>query len=390
MLTAQGLYGHIRNNNLKSAALLVGFLAQFFVFTYAITLVGRGIYTALKGVPRGMDLSHAMWMIAGDTLALLSQFWFVPVGLGLIWFAVAYAFYQSIIRSSTRARDIDRKTNKDLYNLVENLAITAGLPMPRVQIMETMQLNAYAAGLTPGDSVVAVTRGLLQTLSRDELEAVLAHELTHIKNRDVRLMIIASIFAGLFTLLGTWFTGRSSEGGTFYGGGSSGGLGDIDIGDDEGVSTGLGIAYGILAIVIAILLLGFVHISAIITHFAISRKREFLADAGATELTKNPDALINALRKITGHDAMPHLPDGVQAMMISRSIEGLLSTHPSMDDRVSALMQFAGGRITTRASATRPARVAIGREHNVPVGSAGIAGHGAVSFGRRQPRFVGA
>jgi heat shock protein HtpX len=265
--------------------------------------------------------------------------------------------------------------------------------MPRVQIMETGALNAYAAGLTPNDSVVAVTRGLMRTLEKNELEAVIAHELTHIKNRDVRLMVIASIFAGLFTLIGSWVfrprTPGNSSGGIYIFGGGGGRDRSSDSSDGDDAEDGIfGLVMGLMAIVVGICMLGFVHISALITHFAISRAREFMADGGAVELTKNPDALISALQKISSNDAMPGVPDSMQAMMISRSMDGLLATHPPVENRISALANFAGGRIVERAPARRAARVVgEGSLGAAPVGAAGFAG-GQVTFGRRRPGMV--
>lgn len=392
MLSAQGLYGHIRNNNLKSAGLLAGFLVQFTVFCYAIALIGVGIFTAIKGVPSGMDMWAALWLVAVRTARLLAQYWFVPPGLGIIWFVWAYAFYESIIRSATRAKDTERRHNKDLYNLVENLAITAGLPMPRIQIMETGALNAYAAGLSPDSAVVAVTRGLLRTLDKQELAAVIGHEMTHIKNRDVRLMMIASIFAGLFTLIGSWasrpWRRSSSDNIGEFGGGAAGvGADAIDI--DGAEVAAVGVAAGTVAVIAGICMLGFVHISAMISSFAISRAREFMADGGAVELTKDPDALIRALQKISGHDAMPHVPDGMQAMMISRSFDGFFSTHPPVETRISALAQFAGGRITDPVPTRRNTGVIADNDASAsavgaPVGASGFGG-AQISFGRRRP-----
>jgi heat shock protein HtpX len=248
----------------------------------------------------------------------------------------------------------------------------------------------------------------LQTLSKDEIEAVLAHELTHIQNRDVRLMVVASIFAGLFTLIGACISGRTSgseSGNFYYFGGSSRRhhSGDTDDDDGESDSSGLGLLYGLLSILVGIVMLGLVHISSIITHLAISRRREYLADAGAAELTKNPDALIRALQKITGRDDMHTVPDTMQAMMISRTMDGFLSTHPAVSDRVQALVQFAGGRTTTPTAARRTPRVGGIIPGARPIGVSGLAsgglaaagftgsgfaGGGPVSFGRRQPRFA--
>jgi heat shock protein HtpX len=229
--------------------------------------------------------------------------------------------------------------------------------MPALQIMETPALNAYAAGLHEGQYVVAVTRGLIDTLSEDELEAVLAHELTHIRNRDTQLMVIAIIFAGIFAFFGDliirgwdfpygwaprskregpWGSTRSS------GGWSSGG------GDDGGrrggrSSTGGGAALLAIAVAIAIILITW-GVSTLI-RLALSRSREFLADAGSAELTKNPDALVRALRKIETRASLD-VPSRMEAFFIenpvAERVSGLFATHPSVDARVEALRRYAG------------------------------------------------
>src|SRR5262249_17267571 len=161
------------------------------------------------------------------------------------------------------------------YNLLENLCISRGIPMPRLQIIETDVLNAYASGMSEKNYRVAVTRGLLNTLDDNELEAVLAHELTHIRNGDVQLMVVAVIIAGVITLFGEvvfrglgrarWTSGRSSGGGKGKGGGA-------------------------IAIVIALVIIAIAWFLSLVIRFALSRSREYLADAGSVELTKNPDA----------------------------------------------------------------------------------------------------
>jgi heat shock protein HtpX len=262
--------------------------------------------------------------------------------------------------------------------------------MPQVEIMETPALNAYAAGLGPGDAVVAVTRGLLEALDADELEAVLAHEITHIKNRDVRLMVVASVFAGGLTMVGDSIRAALTNGdarivGDAVGamirsGRSASNAGDLDLDDAAPVAAARGAAVlaSIVAILIAIAALCLVHLFALLTQFAISRSREYMADAGAVELTKNPDALISALNKISGNDEMPEMPASVSAMMISAQFGGLLSTHPPIDERVRALVDHAGGQVRARR-----ATVAARARTWGPVGAqAGPVG--AVGFGRRR------
>jgi heat shock protein HtpX len=275
--------------------------------------------------------------------------WFMPVAGAVIWLAIAYAFHANLIRAATGAKPVARKDEPELYNLVENLAITAGLPVPQIEIMETGSLNAYAAGLSPGESVIAVTRGLMKTLDKHELEAVLAHEMSHIKNYDVRLMVIAAVFAGGLTLVGDlvirFFRSGTDQGwfglGRRSGGGSRSSSSTYSS-NSRGKGGGLGPVF--VAIMIAVAILMLVHFLAKFSRFAISRSREYVADAGAVELTKNPDALISALRKIAGNDTMRSMPSTVAAMMISADAHSLFATHPSINDRVAALRAFAGGR----------------------------------------------
>jgi heat shock protein HtpX len=216
--------------------------------------------------------------------------------------------------------------------------------MPALQIIETPALNAYASGLREGQYVIAVTRGLVDTLAPDELEAVLAHELTHIRNRDAQLMVVAVIFAGIIAFLGNvlirmwdfpygWSPTprrqRSPTGRTTGGGGRS--------------RDGGGAA--ILAIVLAIAVIVISWGISTLIRFALSRSREFLADAGAAELTKNPDALVRALRKIEGN-ARFDVPSRLEAFFIENPVAGrltgLLATHPPIPARIEAMQRYAG------------------------------------------------
>jgi heat shock protein HtpX len=267
-----------------------------------------------------------------------------------------------MIRSATGARGVTRKEEPDLYNMLENLCISRGITMPRLEIIETPALNAYAAGLREGDYTIAVTRGLVERLEPAEIEAVLAHELTHIRNRDTQLMVIAVIFAGIFGFIGDLFIRRWD----FPYGWSPRGRPDLDDrspwqgapttsqDDDDryrgggrsgGGSGGGGAAIIAILIAVAIILISW-GISTLI-RFALSRSREYLADAGSVELTKNPDAMISALRKIE-RNASFDVPSRMEAFFIENPlpnrITGLFATHPSVEERVSALVKYAAGR----------------------------------------------
>jgi len=190
MFTAAGLRTHIWNNNLKSVLLLAGFpvLLLGLVFAIALIMIASGAQDAVS-VPQAMGEAWG-WTVRSIP--------FVLVGAGL-WFVIAWFSHQAIIDVSTGARRVSRTQEPELYNLLENLAIARGLPMPGLRIIETEARNAYASGLTQSQATVTVTRGLMQALSREELEAVLAHELTHILNRDVRLLVISVIFVGIIS-----------------------------------------------------------------------------------------------------------------------------------------------------------------------------------------------
>lgn len=390
MLTPDGLYGHIRRNTVKSVLLLAGFVVLVAAFWYAWCVIYSAIWWTPKGLPKNAGIEPRVYAYLWHALELATWRWWVPVLGSLSWFCIAYAFHGAMIRLATRAQSVSRKDEPQLYNLVENLTIQAGLPMPRIEIMPTRALNAYAAGLTPDDAVVAVTRGLLNTLDKAELEAVLAHEITHIKNRDIRLMVVASVFAGGLTIVGDAVRGMMQSGSSSDGGSGVGYvLGNMVGGGSSGASEGSAGVGGskeaffaaAIAITIAVIGLCLIHVFAIMSQFAISRSREFLADAGAAELTKNPDALISALQKISGSDHIPGMPERLNAMMISAEAGDLFSTHPDVQKRIEALKRHAGGRV----QAPRRRR---------PVGSAGSTGpwgaadaampQGAMGFGRRR------
>ena len=345
MLQAYGLYGHIQANRVRSALLLAGFVALLHVLLFSLLL----IWSAFLG--------GTFQEIVAGAARQFARSWPIAMFAALAWFGVAYFTHQTLIGMATGARGVTRIEAPKLYNVLENLCISRGLPMPALQIMETPALNAYASGLREGQYVVAVTRGLIDTLSDDELEAVLAHELTHIRNRDTQLMVVAIIFAGIFAFFGDliirgWdfpygWAPRSKTDGPWGSTRSSGGWGSD--GDNGGgrrggrSSSGGGGAVLAIAVAIAIILITW-GVSTLI-RLALSRSREFLADAGSAELTKNPDALVRALRKIEGQASLD-VPSRMEAFFIenpvAQRVSGLFATHPSIDARVDALRRYAG------------------------------------------------
>jgi heat shock protein HtpX len=321
---AVGLKTYIWNNNFRCTLLLAGFPILLIALLWAgqLGLMGAGLLPSTGNVSRDAGVS-AGWLIASAPLALV---------VSGVWYLIAFFGYQAIIDFTTGAHKVSRTEEPGLWNLLENLCISRGLTMPDLRIVETDARNAWASGLSDKRAVVTVTRGLMEALNKDEIEAVLAHELTHVINRDSRVMVIAAIFAGVITLIAEMLARVM-----FFSGGR---------GSSRSRSEGGGGGAG------ALMLIGFAaaaigYILAIAIRFAISRRREYLADAGAVELTKNPDAMISALLKISGHSEI-HAPADVQAMFLDHHGEGfagMFETHPPIDKRVEALVKYAHGRL---------------------------------------------
>jgi heat shock protein HtpX len=255
---------------------------------------------------------------------------FATVGTAL-WIVIAYFFHQNMIDALTGGQEIGRGDDPRLYTILENLCISRGIPTPKLKVIESGALNAFATGMNQKQYSITVTTGLLDRLDDAEIESVLGHELTHIRNGDVRMMVIAVIIAGVISFFAElvfrlWFYNgfsfRSSR-------------------SDERRGGGAGIA-----ILIAIALSVVAYFLSFVIRLALSRSREFLADAGSVELTKNPDAMISALRKIEGRGELPGATSAVMEMCIDNPREGfgeLFDTHPSVERRITALIKFAGG-----------------------------------------------
>jgi heat shock protein HtpX len=316
---AYGLYTHIQSNKRRSIALLIGLFFLVYVMVFAGALIAE---VTRYNAPIDWFLRKA-WQ---DTLMAAP---FATVGT-LVWIFIAYKFNQSIVDMVTGAREVTRQEEPRLYNLLENLCISRGITMPKLKIMETDALNAFASGLNQQQYSVTVTTGLINALDDAEIEAVIGHELTHIRNGDVRMLVIAVIMAGAISFFAEMIFRMF-----FYGGFRS--RDDSDRGKGSG---------GGIAIVIAIALIALAWFLSIVIRFALSRRREFLADAGSVELTKNPDAMISALRKIENRGELHVATSGVMEMCIDNPREGfqdLFATHPSVDSRVAALVRYAGG-----------------------------------------------
>lgn len=250
---------------------------------------------------------------------------YVAVGLSLVMNVGSYWYSDKIALATNGAKPISRESHRDLWNIVENIAIAQGMPVPKIYVIDDPAPNAFATGRDPKHGVVAVTTGLMNMMERAELEGVIAHELSHIKNRDTLVMTVVVVLLGFVTLASDFFI-RSR----IYGGGDDSG------GKARTVMIIAGIALAILAPFIAQLI-----------QLAISRRREFLADASGALMTRYPEGLASALKKIGAYtqpmqranNATAHLfisnPFGVRAQ---KGIAKLFMTHPPIEERVSALL----------------------------------------------------
>jgi heat shock protein HtpX len=323
MAAAYGLYTHIQSNKRRSTALLLGLFFLVYVMVFAGALIGEGL-------TREASLD---WLI---NKAFQDLIWAAPYAtLGAAaWIAIAYAFNQSLIDAVTGSEEVTRREQPRLYNILENLCISRGITMPKLKVADDEALNAFASGLNPKQYSITVTRGLLEHLDDREIEAVLGHELTHIRNGDVRMLVIAVIIAGVIGFFAELLFRMIFQGGLRFSRRSSDG--DSDRGRGGGGA----------AIVIAIVLIVVAWLLSIAIRFALSRKREYLADAGSVELTRDPDAMISALRKIEGRGELAGATSAVMEMCVDNprgGFENLFDTHPPIESRIKALIDFAGG-----------------------------------------------
>jgi heat shock protein HtpX len=250
---------------------------------------------------------------------------YIAVALSIIMNFLAYWKSDTIALSMSGAKPIARQDNEYLYRIVENLTITAGLPMPRLYIIPSQQINAFATGRDPKHAAIAVTAGAIEKLENEELEGVLAHELSHIGNRDILISSVVVVLSGLIAILADWFLRI-----IFWGGRDS----------DDNKSGALLVALGLIAAILA-------PIAASLIQFAVSRKREYLADASGALLTRYPEGLANALEKI-GSEQIPlrQAHTATAHLFISNPFKGkeegswftrLFMTHPPIRDRIRIL-----------------------------------------------------
>jgi heat shock protein HtpX len=335
-MAAYGLYTHIASNKFRSMLLLAGLFVLVYVMVYAGALIAEVVINS------GAPVDYYLMAAARD---LVTAFPYATGG-AVLWIVIAYFFHQSIVDAVTGGVDVTRQQQPRLYNLLENLCISRGIPMPKLEIIESDARNAYATGLNQRQYAITVTTGLLNALNDQEIEAVLGHELTHIRNGDVQMMVIAVIIAGVVGFFAELFFRSFTNFGYYggYGGGRSwSSSSSSSSSDGDRKSSGGG---AIVVIIIAVALIALAWLLSQLVRLALSRSRELLADAGSVELTKNPDAMISALRKIENRGELPGATSAVMELCLDNPREGfsdLFATHPSVDARVQALVKYAGG-----------------------------------------------
>ncbi len=316
-----GLQSQIWRNNTNSVLLLLMFPVVFIGLTWLFFF----FLSIAQSHNFNPEQREQISLITGVNQSFLHTIPWVIIGV-FIWFTVAWFSHSSMIDKATSSKPLERKENKRVYNLVENLCISKGMTMPRVNIIEDDSLNAFASGINSKTYSISLSRGIIDKLDDHELEAVIAHELTHIRNRDVRLLIISIVFVGIFAFISEALL-RSLR---------FGGLGRGKKGN-AGVAILIGLALALIGYLVASLF-----------RFALSRKREFLADAGSAELTRNPLALASALRKVSADPTIEAVQrKDVAQMFIENpqlgnkkfavSISSLFATHPPIAKRIQIL-----------------------------------------------------
>ena len=336
-----GMHTQISRNNRMTLLLLLMFpliiLGVVWAFIALLNYFGNGYYDQYGNVVHQMDaevvkyyfLNALPWVVGGVA----------------IWFVIAFLFNTSMVRAATGAPSVSRKENPRLYNIVENLCMTAGMDMPKINIVDDPQLNAFASGIDKNSYTVTVTTGLMNLLDDDELAGVLGHELTHIRNHDTRLLITSIIFVGIISTVMSMIV-QMMYNMMWFGGGSRR-IGGSD--DDDNRSSGVSM---IVVLIIGYVLCAVAYLFTALTRFAISRKREYMADAGGAELCGNPLALASALRKISGDPGLQGVKrDDVAQLFIIHPqhltsggalsfLSSLFSTHPDTRKRIEILEQF--------------------------------------------------
>lgn len=320
---------------MKSVLLLLLFpviiLGMVWIFLAVLSYMGNGYYDDYGNFVNQVDMAHVNYYF------LQSLPWVVG-GVGL-WFLIAYFSNAAMIRRAVGARPLERRENPRIYNIVENLCMTCGMEMPKINVVDDPQLNAFASGIDKNSYTVTVTTGLASRLTDDELAGVLGHELTHIRNRDTRLLITSIIFVGIVSTVLSVSARLMNNVMVF---------GRYSDSDRDGRGTGLSL---ILIMIVAIICMAIAYFFTLLTRFAISRKREYMADAGGAELCGDPLALASALRKISDDPGLQNTQrDDVAQLFIihpqaltsgfASFFTSLFSTHPPTEKRIQVLEQF--------------------------------------------------
>jgi heat shock protein HtpX len=319
----QGTFRERIARNRRNSLLLIALFLAF------ITLFGYVIGFALLGDPTRALVGLALALVVG-------------VGAGLI----SYFAGDKMVLAASRAREITHDDAPVLFNVVEEMSIASGLPMPKVYIVDDSAPNAFATGRDPEHATVAVTSGLLEKLDRDELQGVIAHEMSHVANFDIRYSMLVGILVGTTVLISDFFLRGLWFGGGGRGGGRRGGDGGGQ----------LQIIMLLVAIVLAIL----APLFARLLQLSISRQREFLADATAVRLTRNPKGLADALQKISGdreilevaNRATAHLYIVNPIKRFEKRSKGLFSTHPPIEERIKILRALESGGVAETSGQT--------------------------------------
>ena len=303
-----GIRQQIARNNTKSILFLLAFPLLILVGVYVV------LYVLSE---QNIEQTNTQFLSIIPT---------VLIGVA-IWFFISYFFHTQMIQSATHSRPLERRENMRVYNLTENLCMSVGMTMPKLYIIESDALNAFASGINEKTFAVTLTRGIINTLNDEELEGVIAHELTHIRNRDVRLLIVTIVFVGIFATIAD-FALRMLLNGSM----SS----SRNRKNDKGG--------GALVLLIILLVAGAIYFLSILFKLALSRSREYMADAGAVELTRNSLALASALKKISGHSTIREVQnDEVKELFIDYKAQGffsLFATHPPIEKRIQVLEQY--------------------------------------------------
>lgn len=322
-----GLHTQQVRNNIKSLLLLLFFPLILMALAYSIILL-LSYYESGK-TPYMWELSYQMSLRAAPWI----------VGIVAVWFCLAYFTNTAMFRHATGARPLSRKENPRVYNIVENLTMACGMNMPKVNVINSPELNAFASGVDDRSYTVTLTTGICETLNDDELAGVVGHELTHIRNRDTRLLIISIIFVGIISVI-LQLSIEALVRAPYF---------SLPSRKEEKNNGGIIIVMAFLLAVIVASSVAYFLTS--LTRFAISRKREYMADAGGAELCGNPLALASALKKISNKPGLGNVGrEDIAQLYICRPrslksgfasfFNSLFSTHPSIESRIAYLEQF--------------------------------------------------